>query len=225
MSVEKVEYPLDKFDSTKDRGKRWQFSFYFREDKYQILKRLLLLTSVWSLILVPINASSLLVVTYVGYGHTISKSIEITTIGVFGFVAGGILSIIVADKYERKYQISIAALLMGMAFIFRGLLIHDYLGLIVTGFVAFLSSSWLTASLLTYTSENFPTQIRSWASGVVEGIGNGIASFGPFIFILFHSFGFFNAMMGLALFSISSAGMIMFFGRDTAGKSLEELSN
>lgn len=37
---------------------------------------------IWSLILVPINASSLLVVAYVEQGYTISESVGITTIGV-----------------------------------------------------------------------------------------------------------------------------------------------
>ena len=68
------------------------------------------------------------------------------------------MSISVADKFERKYQFAVAGLTMGIAFILRGLLIHDYVALAVVGFIGFASNSWLLACLFTYTAENFPTR-------------------------------------------------------------------
>jgi MFS transporter, putative metabolite:H+ symporter len=223
MGIAKIEYSAGRDNPIENEGMLRLFSFYFGRSRHLLL-RLILLVAIWSLILVPINASSLLPVTYVNVGYTIFKSTEITTIGVFGFVVGAILSIIFADKFERKYQICITAALLGIGFIFRGLLIHDYVGLVIAGFVTFASTSWLTACLLTYTSENFPTQIRSFTSGAVKGIANAIASFGPMIFVLFQPYGFLNAMIGLGVFSMISAVMIVLFGRATAGKSLEELA-
>ena len=89
---------------------------------------------------------------------------------------------------------------MGFAFILRGLLVHDYIGLGLAGFIGFASNSWLIASLFTYTAENFPTNIRSIASGAVEGIGSALAAIGPIIFVLLHPFGFLSVMTGLASF-------------------------
>ena len=44
-----------------------------------------------------------------------------------GYVVGACLSIMIADKFERKYQFVVAGLIMGIAFILRGLFIQDYL--------------------------------------------------------------------------------------------------
>ena len=87
----------------------------------------------------------------------------------FGFVAGVFLAIIIAERIERKYQVSIASSITGLAFVLRGLLIYDYLGLATAGFLAFASNAWLIASLISYTTKNFPTEIRSTGTGIIEG--------------------------------------------------------
>ena len=89
---------------------------------------------------------------------------------------------------------------MGIAFILRGLLINDYIGLVVASFIAFGSNAWLISSLLVYTSENFPTKIRSSSSGIVEGTSRAFATVGPILFILFEPFGFLNTMVAIADF-------------------------
>jgi len=134
------------------------------------------------------------------------------------------LSILVADKFERKYQFVIASLIMGFAFIFRGVLIHNYIALFLAGFVGFASNSWLLACLFTYTAENFPTRIRSIASGAVEGIGSGLATVGPIVFVLLQPFGFLNVMLGLAAFLFVAAALVILFGRRSVGISLEQLN-
>lgn len=48
-------------------------------------------------------------------------------------------TIMIADKFERKYQFVIASLIMGIAFILRGLLIHDYVALAAAVYFAFVS--------------------------------------------------------------------------------------
>ena len=50
-------------------------------------------------------------------------------------------TIMIADKFERKYQFVIASLIMGIAFILRGLLIHDYVALAAAVYFAFVSRS------------------------------------------------------------------------------------
>jgi hypothetical protein len=68
-----------------------------------------------------------------------------------GFVAGGIFSLIVADRIERKYQIAFSCAMMGLAFIFRGIFIHDYVGLVISSFIAFGSNAWMISNLLTHS--------------------------------------------------------------------------
>jgi MFS transporter, putative metabolite:H+ symporter len=75
----------------------------------RVLSRTSLFVSVWFLILVPSAASTLLVVEYVNQGYTTTQSVAITTIGSVGYVIGACLSIMIADKFERKYQFVIAS--------------------------------------------------------------------------------------------------------------------
>ncbi len=113
---------------------------------------------------------------------------------------------------------------MSMAFILRGILIDNYNGLVAAGFIAFASNAWLISSLLAYTSESFPTKIRSFASGIIEGISRGVAALGPIFFVLLQPYGFLNLMTAISLFSLIAVIMIILFGMHTRGKSLEEIS-
>ena len=97
-----------------------------------VFSRISILSAIWSLALIPIYASLLLVVEYTNQGYEIGESISVNMIATSGFVAGGICSLIIADRIERKYQIALSCALMGMAFILRGIFIQDYLGLIIS---------------------------------------------------------------------------------------------
>jgi len=189
-----------------------------------VFSRISVLSAIWSLALIPIYASLLLVVEYTNQGYEIGESISINMIATSGFVAGGICSRIIADRIERKYQIALSCALMGMAFILRGIFIQDYLGLVISSFMAFGANAWLISNLLTYTAENFPTEIRSTCSGIVEGAGRLIATVGPFVFIMLVTFGFFNLMVGLAAFSFVAAIVVLLLGRNTLNLSLEKLN-
>lgn len=189
-----------------------------------VFSRISILSAIWSLALIPIYASLLLVVEYTNQGYEIGESISVNMIATSGFVAGGICSLIIADRIERKYQIALSCALMGMAFILRGIFIQDYLGLVISSFMAFGANAWLISNLLTYTAENFPTEIRSTCSGIVEGAGRLIATVGPFVFIMLVTFGFFNLMVGLAAFSFVAAIVVLLLGRNTLNLSLEKLN-
>jgi hypothetical protein len=45
----------------------------------------------------------------------------------------------IADKFERKHQFVVAGLILGIAFILRGLFIQDYAALAAAGFIGFAS--------------------------------------------------------------------------------------
>ncbi len=189
-----------------------------------VFSRISILSAIWSLALIPIYASLLLVVEYTNQGYEIAESISINMIASSGFVAGGLCSLIIADRIERKYQIAFSCAIMGMAFILRGVFIHEYVGLVISSFIAFGANAWMISNLLTYTAENFPTEIRSTCSGIVEGAGRLIATIGPFVFIMLVTFGFFNLMVGLSSFSFVAAIVVLLLGRNTLNLSLEKLN-
>jgi putative MFS transporter len=188
-----------------------------------VVSRAVLLAAVWFFVFVPVYASLLLVVEYVNQGYSLTESISINIISGIGFVAGAILSIPIAERIERKYQISIAGSIMGAAFILRGMLINDFAGLVIAGFIAFAANAWLATSLYAYTSESFPTKMRSSGSGIVEGSGRAFSAIGPIIFVLLQPYGFMNLMIGMSLFSFATAAAVL-CGPRTRGQSLESLN-
>jgi putative MFS transporter len=189
-----------------------------------VMLRVLFFVAIWFLVLIPVYASLLLVVEYVNQGYSLNESISINTFSSIGFVAGGVLTLPLADKIERKHQIAIASCIMSIAFILRGFLIDNYNGLVVAGFIAFASNAWLISSLLAHTSESFPTKVRSFSSGIVEGISRGLSALGPILFVLFQPSGFLNLMIIIASFSLIASVIITIYGSKTSGKSLEEIS-
>jgi putative MFS transporter len=146
-------------------------------------------------------------------------------LGSIGFVAGGIVAILFADRIERKYQIAIASILLGLGFVLRGLLVDDFAGLVLAGFISFLGNAWVVTTMLTYTSENFPTRVRSSATGIVEGSGRIIAAIAPFVLIALQPQGFMITMTGIALFSFVAVGVVLVFGIKTRDQALEKLSH
>lgn len=189
------------------------------------LLRIATLTAIWILVYIPIYSALLLAVEYVNQGYSISESISINLLGSIGFVAGGIVAILLADRIERKYQIAIASILLGFGFILRGLLVDDFAGLVVAGFVSFLGNAWVVTAMLTYTSENFPTRIRSSATGIVEGSGRIIAATAPFVLVALQPQGFMATMTGIALFSFVAVGVVLAFGIKAKGQALEKLNH
>ena len=71
----------------------------------QLLLKILFLISIWFLILIPVYASLLLVVEYVNQGYSLAESISINTIGSIGFMAGGLLSILIAENSRENINL------------------------------------------------------------------------------------------------------------------------
>ena len=225
--TKEIEQDDKKGLDSSSRGGNKDLSLLFKNivtNRRLIFGRITILSAIWSLALIPVYASLLLVVEYANQGYEITESISVNMIASSGFVAGGIFSLIVADRIERKYQIAFSCAIMGLAFILRGIFIQDYVGLVISSIIAFGANAWMISNLLTYTAENFPTEIRSTCSGIVEGAGRLIATIGPFVFIMLVTFGFFNLMVGLSSFSFVAAIVVLLRGRNTLNLSLEKLN-
>src|SRR4030095_14353670 len=98
------------------RGVNKNLSLLFKNivtNRTHVFGRISILSATWSLALIPIYASLLLVVEYTNQGYESAESISVNMIASSGFVAGGICSLIVADRIERKYQIAFSCAIMG----------------------------------------------------------------------------------------------------------------
>src|SRR5215210_7287377 len=102
--------------------------------------------------------------------------------------------------------------------------IADSVGVYVTAlfFVGFFNlGAW--GAVYPYTSETFPTRLRSTAFGVMEGVGKGAAIAGPYIF------GNLKDATGSTTWSLTFVAIVMavggvvaaIFGRETRGLTLD----
>ena len=160
----------------------------------------------------------------------IAKGITITTSLLYSFIiaianpVGPLLCTTIADKMERKWQICVAAIgigVFGMAFANSG----TAGVLILFGVLVTLCNNWMSYSFHSYQSELFPTRIRSRAGGGVSSGSRLAAAISGRAVAFLLNLGGVNAVFGFIAFAmlmvvISIGG----FGPATRGLALEAIS-
>jgi len=157
--------------------------------------------------------------------HNAPRSAQVSFLITLVFPIGPLLWSIIAERYERKWQIVGAA--VGTAVF--GLLFATHTtppGLVVLGIVITLMNSLLGYSSHAYQAELFPTRIRARAVGFVYSWGRLSTAFTSLIIgFLFQRFGTAGvfALIALAMFVVViSVGV---FGPRTRGLTLEQISH
>jgi putative MFS transporter len=161
----------------------------------------------------------------------IAKGITITTSLLYSFViaianpVGPLLCTLIADKIERKWQVCLGAVgigVFGMLFANAGvpsLLIA--LGVLVT-----LCNNLMSFSFHSYQSELFPTRIRSRAVGFVYSWSRLSAALSGLVVAYLLNLGGVNAVFSfIALAMLIVVVLIGGFGPRTRGLALEAISN
>jgi putative MFS transporter len=160
----------------------------------------------------------------------ISKGITITTSLQYSFIIaianpiGPLLGMLVADRMERKWQISTAAAGIGVF----GLLFarqQDAVMLIVFGVLVTLCNNWLSFAFHNYQSELFPTRIRSRAIGFVYSWSRLSAALSGLAIAFFLGIGGVTAVftfiaVAMAIVVVTIGG----FGPRSRGLALEAIS-
>jgi putative MFS transporter len=166
---------------------------------------------------------------YLAYLPTLLKAMGVaenllySAIGDIGFVVGGFLTMLVIDKWNRKYSAAGAGV-VGMVGIALIALSHGPVMLIVG---ALLAGLWIMAPALayTYTSEVFPTRARASGMSIGDGLGHLGGAVQPYIVVAgLAAFGA-RGTFGLMIAMIAIAALIIVFGGvRTKGDSLTTLA-
>jgi putative MFS transporter len=99
-------------------------------------------------------------------GVTVTQSLSYTFVMALASPFGPLVGQFVADKFERKWQVVGAALLMAVfGLFFSGQ--STALGVISLGILMTLSSNWFSFAYHAYQAELYPTRIRARAIGFV----------------------------------------------------------
>lgn len=158
-------------------------------------------------------------------GTNITNSLEYSAVIALMYPIGPLLCMVIADKFERKWQIVSAAI--GTASF--GLFFAQQTSsarLIVFGMLITLSNNLLSYSYHAYQAELFPTRIRARAIGFVYSWSRLSTIFTSFMVAFFlENFG----TKGVFVFIAASMLMVMLsigiFGPRTGGLALEEISH
>jgi len=158
-------------------------------------------------------------------GVGITSSLQYSFIIAISAPFGPLFALSIADKFERKWQIVVNAILIasfGLLFARQ----RDPVWLIVFGVLLTCANNWMSASFHTYQAELFPTRIRARAVGFVYSWSRLSAVFTSLMI------GFFLRDFGVpGVFTFIGASMLMvvlsigIFGPRTRNLALEVISH
>ena len=157
--------------------------------------------------------------------HNAPRSPVVSFLITLAFPIGPLLSIAIAEKYERKWQIVAAAVgtaVFGMLFATH----TASLGLVLLGILIILMNSLLGYNSHAYQSELFPTRMRARAVGFVYSWGRLSTAFTSLVIgFLFQRFGTTGVFVFIALAMFAVVVSVGVFGPRTRGLTLEQISD
>jgi putative MFS transporter len=133
---------------------------------------------------------------------------------------GALLAAYISDKFNRKWSITVVALLTaasGFAYGFS----FGVVGIVLFGGLMILFFQCFAPMLYAYTAECFPTEIRSTGTGFTYGMGRLSNAVGPFVVAyLFTTYGYQSVFVYIALCWVLVALAIGIVGPKTKGQTL-----
>jgi putative MFS transporter len=161
----------------------------------------------------------------------IAKGIKVTTSLEYSFIiaianpVGPLLGTLIADRIERKWQICLGALGIG---VFGMLFANAELpaALILLGVLVTLCNNLMSFSFHSYQSELFPTRIRSRAIGFVYSWSRLSAALSGLVVAFLLNLGGVNAVFAFIAFAMAVVvATIGGFGPRTRGLALEAIAH
>ena len=157
-------------------------------------------------------------------GITVTQSLSYTFVMALASPFGPLVGQLVADKFERKWQVVGAALLMAaFGLVFAGQ--SAAFGVISLGILITLSSNWFSFAYHAYQAELYPTRIRARAIGFVYSwsrFGVIVSSF--LIAWALRDYGTFGVFILIAGAMTISAAAIAGWGPVTNRRALEDIA-
>jgi putative MFS transporter len=153
-------------------------------------------------------------------GFPVGQSLLWVSIMYFGAPVGAVIAALISDRWERKYLIAIAAVLIAALGVMYGLS-DSMVPIIFLGFCVAMFIQTFAPLLYAYTPECYPTEIRNSGSGLAYGAGRLANVFGPLLIaFLFSRFGYQSVFVYIAATWILVAVIITIFGPKTMGRTL-----
>ncbi len=160
----------------------------------------------------------------IAQGITVTRSLEYTLIIALAAPVSPFLAMLIADRFERKFQLAVAAIaiaVFGVAFSQQ----TTATGVIILGILITLANNWLSFAFHSYQTELYPTRIRSQAVGFVYSWSRASVVFSSFIIAwLLRVYGTSGVFVFIAACMIGVALVVGIGGPRTARLRLEQVA-
>ncbi len=184
LAEKRLKKPLPEVAHNPNPSSVSQTSLWFLF-KPPYLPRMLLFASIWFVYYLG-NYGWLTLNTglFLMDGFDLSNSLLLVSFNSLGFIAGAFLAIYINDQWQRKYLLSLTALVWALC-----LLVIAFIPLmkiiLIIGFLAALTIALFIPQMYTFTAEVFPTGCRATGVSITDGIGHlGGAFCGQIIFAI-----------------------------------------
>lgn len=158
------------------------------------------------------------------HGVSFAKSLQYSFLIAVVSPLGPLFAMRFADRWERKWQIVVLALVIAGAGMFFGFA-RMPAALIALGIVITLANAWFSSAFHAYQAEVFPTFVRAQAVGFVYSWSRLSSVFVGFIIAAaLRAYGTAGAFSAIAFAMIVVAASIGTFGLRTNRRALEELA-
>ena len=158
-------------------------------------------------------------------GITVTKSLWYAFVIAIASPIGPLLAMFIADRFERKWLIVGAAILIAVCgTLFSQLALPA--AIVVVGILITLGGQVLSVSYHAYQTELFPTRIRSRAAGLVYSFSRIGAAFSGFLIAFFlKDFGVVGVFAAITTCYLVVVIAIAGFGPKTTGRRLDEIAH
>ncbi len=185
------------------------------------LPRTLMLVTVWIAQTLGFYGFTAWVPTLlVAHGFSLVHSLAWSSAMTIGAVPGALIAALISDRWERKWLITIVALVIAFCGLLYGMT-FNVAAIVIFGFLVAMSIQTFAPLLYAYTPECYPTHIRNSGSGLGYGVGRLANVFGPLIVaFLFDHYGYKSVFVYVAAMWLLVAVILSAFGPLTKGRTL-----
>jgi putative MFS transporter len=156
----------------------------------------------------------------VAHGFSLVHSLAWSSAMTIGAVPGALIAALISDRWERKWLITIVALVIAFCGLMYGMT-FNIAAIVIFGFLVAMFIQTFAPLLYAYTPECYPTHIRNSGSGLGYGIGRLANVFGPLIVaFLFNNYGYKSVFVYVAAMWLLVAVILSIFGPLTKGRTL-----
>ena len=156
----------------------------------------------------------------VAHGFSLINSLAWSSLISIGAVPGALICALISDRWQRRWSISVVALLIAFCGLMYGLT-FKMLPIIIFGFLVAMFVQTFAPLLYVYTAECYPTEIRNSATGLAYGVGRLANAVGPLLVaFLYQNYGYASVFVYVAAMWLLVAAVIGGFGPMTKGRAL-----